>query len=187
MLSLLFTLSAKEQWYHLTDITHQTELCSSPRRADPKPWSRSGGGCLLSLLAPVGLHSCCCHWHPKTWAKGWASSLFSLVSIETRAMWPKQLDSVAAETPPLLSPLSPSRTPPSFPSPLLPLFTAHYSVQLFLERGHWGEGDVGTFILFVISSEWWPKTREFACSQLAKTTTENLCEEFKGSFKVTLK
>lgn len=42
----------------------------------------------------------------KTWTKGWALSLFSLISIETGTMWPKQLDSVAVETPPLLSPPS---------------------------------------------------------------------------------
>lgn len=125
----LFTLSAKVQWNqsNLNDITHQV-LCSCPRHAVPKLRSHSDGGCLPSLLASVGLHSFYCHWLPKTWTKGWASSL---VSIGSRAMWLKQLDSVAVETPSSLSPLSSSWTPPSSPFLLVPLFTAHYSVQLF--------------------------------------------------------
>lgn len=158
--------------------THRTELCSSPGHVVPKPPSRSEGGCLPSSLRPVGLHSCCCHRLPKHGLKAEPQASSHWVSVETT--WLKQLDSVAVETPRLLSPPQFKLDTPLLPplcSPCLLLI-----IRCSLLGGHRGEGDVGPFILFVISSEWWPKTREFTCFQLAKTSTENVCEEAKRNF-----
>lgn len=173
--SSLLTLPEKVQWNqsNLSDITHQTP-CSHPHRVVPKLRSHSDGGCRPSLLASIGLHSFYCHWLSKTRTKGWISSLLSLISIGTLVMWLKQFDSVSVETPPSLSPLSSSWTPPSSPFLLVPLFTAHYSVQLFGRtlRG----GRCWPFILLGMSSEWWPRNKS-VCFQIAQTTTENVWEE----------
>lgn len=180
------------QWNqsNLSDYhTHQT-LCSRPRHAAPKLPSHSDGGCRPSWLAAVGLHSSYCHWLPKTWTKGWASSLPSLVSIETLVMWLKQLDSVAVETPPSLSPLSSSWTPPFFPLSASSLVYCSLFSSAIGRMLRGGGEMLGLLYCLeqVLSGD--PKTRVFAGFQLAQTTTEKCLKgnkkEFKGRFNVVL-
>lgn len=114
----------------------------------------------------------------KTWSKGWASSLFALgfnrnLGHVTQTARLSRCGDTPFSCYPLISSWTPLPTtifssPPSAPLVYCSLFFSAFS------RGHWGEGDVGPFVLFVISSEWWPKTGEFARFQLAKTTTENV-------------
>lgn len=98
----------------------------------------------------------------KTRTRGWAVKLFSLVYW--KKLCPCDCNSLSESLwrppPPSLSALE--LETPSSASLLLSLFTAHYSVQV--SGGHWGEGDAYPFILFVISSGWWPRTSELDSS-----------------------
>lgn len=113
--------------------TDQTELSSSlaPDHVVQKLPSCSEGGCLPSLRRPVGLHSCCCHRLAKHGLKAELQASSHLVSIET----PGHVTQTArlsrcGDTPSFVSPSVQVHS--SSPSPaLLPMFTAHYSVQHF--------------------------------------------------------
>lgn len=120
--------------WNRTGMTHQTVLSWSPGHVAPNWPCCLERDCLWPWLRPVQLHSWSCHWLPQHELKAEPRASSRYISIETWAMWPKQLNSVAVETHPLFRyPLSSSWTPSiySFTLLLLHLFTAHYSVQHF--------------------------------------------------------
>lgn len=158
--------SKQWNWYKESNTPDWAEFISwscRPNAAVPFRW-RLSAVIARSCWAPLMLLP----WASITRTKGWASGLFSLGFNRN----PGHVTQTArlgrcGDTPLFCHPLSSSWTPPSSPSsPLLPLFTAHYSVQRF-QGGTRGGGRCWAF--FVISSGCWPKTTEFVCWKCVET------------------